>query len=98
MEAVTFLERVRYVILQPVDAAGFIYRNRGAVYGQMKYVALALLALDFAFGIILHHYAQGIKSLPPFGGEIYLSLYWMVRAFDIFAWGMAALIFFCRKS
>lgn len=89
----TFLGRIRFLVLQPVDAIAFIRTRSRYQLGPLKAAALALVAGNFAYGWTLHRHAQAITELPLIGNALYsvLNSAWIV--FDPFACCMAIYLF-----
>lgn len=89
----TFLGRIRFLVLQPVDAVTFIRTQSRDQLGELKAAALALVAFDFAFGWMLHRNAAVIMATPGIGETLYSVLNGAWFVFDPFAICMAIYIF-----
>lgn len=89
----TFLGRIRFLVLRPVDAIAFIRTRSRYQLGPLKAAALALVATSFAYGWTVHHHAQAITGLPVIGDALYFILNGVWIVFDPFACCMAIYLF-----
>lgn len=94
----TLLGRVRFLLLQPVDAVRYARTTPADELGDMKAAAVLMLGMNFAMALVLFHSKEAIAALPELGPFLLTGLQGLHRVFDLFAWGMFLyLVMFRRK-
>lgn len=97
MMPATPLGRVRYLLLQPVDAIRHAQATPAAELGDLKAAALLLLAFNIAVALSVYQAGDVLAALPGVGGGLHLVLVYAQRVFDLFAWGMFFYLVILRR-
>lgn len=84
----TPLGRVRFLLLQPVDAIRHAQATPAAELGDLKAAALLLLAFNIAVALTVYQVGDVVAAFPGVGAGLHMMLVFAQRVFDLFAWGM----------
>ena len=93
----TLTGRIRFLLLQPVDALRYAHGTPAAELGGLKAAAVLLLLVNFAFAMSLYHHGEALTVVPFIGASLHLVLVYIQRVFDLFAWGMFLYLVILRR-
>ncbi|MFC3166930.1 hypothetical protein [Paracoccus fontiphilus] len=93
----TLTGRIRFLVLQPVDALRFAHGTPATELGGLKAAAVLLLLVNFAFAMSLYYHGEALTLLPLIGQGLHLVLVYIQRVFDLFAWGMFIYLVILRR-
>ncbi len=93
----TLTGRIRFLLLQPVDALRYAHGTPAAELGGLKAAAVLLLLFNFAFAMTLYHHGEALTVVPLIGTGLHLVLVHIQRVFDLFAWGMFLYLVILRR-
>ena len=93
----TLTGRIRFLVLQPVDALRFAHGTPATELGGLKAAAVLLLLMNVAFAMSLYYHGEALTLLPLIGTGLHLVLVYIQRVFDLFAWGMFLYLVILRR-
>ena len=93
----TVTGRIRFLLLQPVDALRYAHGTPAAELGGLKAAAVLLLLVNFAFAMSLYYHGEALTVVPFIGASLHLVLVYIQRVFDLFAWGMFLYLVILRR-
>jgi hypothetical protein len=93
----TLTGRIRFLLLQPVDALCYAHGTPADELGGLKAAAVLLLLVNFAFAMSLYYHGEALTLLPLIGKGLHLVLVYIQRVFDLFAWGMFLYLVVLRR-
>ncbi|WP_207100905.1 hypothetical protein [Paracoccus shandongensis] len=93
----TLTGRIRFLVLQPVDALHFAHGTPATELGGLKAAAVLLLLMNVAFAMSLYYHGEALTLLPLIGTGLHLVLVYIQRVFDLFAWGMFLYLVILRR-
>jgi hypothetical protein len=93
----TVTGRIRFLLLQPVDALRYAHGTPAAELGGLKAAAVLLLLFNFAFAMSLYYHSEALTVVPFIGTGLHLMLVHIQRVFDLFAWGMFLYLVILRR-
>ena len=93
----TLTGRIRFLVLQPVDALRFAHGPPAHELGGLKAAAVLLLLVNVAFAMTLYYHGEALTMVPLIGSGLHLVLVYVQRVFDLFAWGMFIYLVILRR-
>lgn len=93
----TLTGRIRFLLLQPVDALRYAHGTPATELGGLKAAAVLLLLFNFAFAMSLYYHGEALTVVPLIGTGLHLVLVYIQRVFDLFAWGMFLYLVILRR-
>ncbi|WP_265501239.1 hypothetical protein [Paracoccus beibuensis] len=93
----TLLGRVRFLLVQPVDAIRYAQETPADELGDLKAAAFLLLAFNLAAAMSVYQYGDMLDAVPGIGASLHTILIYAQRVFDLFAWGMFFYLVILRR-
>ena len=90
--------RIRFLLLQPVDAIAFARMAPAADLGGLRAAGVTLLLVNFAAAMLVSHWGGLLAAVPGVGAGLHIVLIYAQRVFDLFAWGMFIYLVILRRS
>ncbi|MCZ0963097.1 hypothetical protein [Paracoccus benzoatiresistens] len=94
----TFTGRIRFLLLQPVDALRYAHGTPAATLGGLKAAAMTLLLVNFAFGLTLYHHGAMLDAVLGISSGLHTILVYAQRVFDLFARACSSIWSSCAEE